>query len=101
MSNIKLLRLLSGEEIIGDVSDLDGNYHVQDPAVLRWVPSENDPKVPKLIMASLIPHAEEDDVIIQARHVIFSITPIEELMNEYNAIYGSGIVTPPKNDLIT
>jgi len=68
---------------------------------LRWVPSEENPKVPKLMMGSLVPHAEEDFALIHERHIIFEITPIEELLNEYNTAFGSGIITSPKKDLIT
>ena len=108
MSNIKLLRLISGEEVIGDVEHklvevatglLEPAYTVKDPAALRWVPSEEDPKVPKLILVSLIPHAEEDVVTLHERHVLFEITPITELLNEYNSVLGSGIVAPNKKGL--
>ena len=99
MSNVKLVRLISGEEIMGDISNQDGYYTIADPIVLRWVPSQDDPKVPKLMMASLIPHAEDDDVQIHERHVLFEINPVEELVSEYNALQ-SNIITPPKKDLI-
>ena len=108
MSNIKLLRLISGEEILGDVEHklvevatglLEPAYIIKDPAVLRWVPREDDPKVPKLVMVSLIPHSDEDSVTINERHVLFEITPIEELLSEYNNAHGSGIITPSKKGL--
>lgn len=99
MSNIKLVRLISGEEVMGDISTLDGYYTINEPVALRWVPSQEDPQVPKLMMASLIPHSEEDDVHIHERHVLFEIEPVEELVSEYNALH-SNIITPPKKELI-
>ena len=80
---IKILRLISGEEVLGQVEE-----------------NKKDEK-PTLSIASLIPHSEEDDVTIKAQHVLFEITPLEELVNEYNSVYGSGIITPPRKELIS
>ena len=105
MSNIKLLRLTSGEEIMGEVDHklvevatglLEPAYTVTDPAVLRWVPREDDPKVPRLVIASLIPHSDETSVTIHERHVLFEISPVEELIAEYNSVRSSGIAKPNK-----
>jgi hypothetical protein len=100
---IKILRLLSGEEVLGDVfyDKEKETYLIKDPVVLRWMPTKDDPEKPTLNIASLIPHADEDDITIQAQHVLFKITPLEELVNEYNSVYGSGIIRPPKNELIS
>jgi len=100
---IKILRLISGEEVLGQVEEnkKDETFLIKDPVVLRWMPTKDDPEKPTLSIASLIPHSEEDDVTIKAQHVLFEITPLEELVNEYNSVYGSGIITPPRKELIS
>ena len=105
MSDVKLLRLTSGEEIMGEVDHkleelihglAEPVYTITDPAVLRWVPREDDPKVPRLVIASLIPHSDETSVTIHERHVLFEIAPVEELISEYNSVRSSGIAKPNK-----
>jgi hypothetical protein len=97
---IKILRLISGEEVLGEVEVTGDTYLIKDPVVLRWMPTKDNPEKPTLSIASLIPHADEDEVTVKSQHVIFEITPLEELVSEYNSVYGSGIITPPRKELI-
>ncbi len=99
---IKILRLISGEEVLGEVDHDKENetYTINDPVVLRWMPSKDNPEKPTLNILSLVPHSEDDVVTIKAQHVLWGIVPLEELVNEYNTVYGSGIITPPRKELI-
>tara|TARA_R110000824_G_scaffold292565_4_gene480961 strand:+ start:1058 stop:1384 length:327 start_codon:yes stop_codon:yes gene_type:complete len=96
MDDIKIIRLLSGEEILGKINKDDEYYDIKGPVVLNWMANEDKPGTPKLMIAALLPHGEGDEVRIHERHVVFEFTPMQDILNEYNAAYGSGIVVPNK-----
>ena len=43
---------------------------------------------------------EGNGVSIRNENVVFKGEPVEELLQEYNSNFGSGIITPPKQELI-
>lgn len=96
MSNIKIVRLLSGEELLGDVFlGEDGGVLIKD--VCQVATSYADPQqaTAKIGIAPYLPYALMDNGInIQSHYIGFIISPVVELLNEYNKIFGSGIIVP-------
>jgi hypothetical protein len=86
---IKILRLVTGEDVIGEVSvdDADG-YVVNKPALIGMV---NDPSGnPSMALQRYLPHSEEgDDVAIRigSSHVIFSFAPLAEIVEHYGKAF--------------
>ena len=98
MDDIKILRTLQGEEILGVVEKLSDAYKITNPVVLHWVANEKNPDTPKLVMAALMPHSDDTSVVITDAHIVFAFNPMQDIVNEYNSVYGSGIVVPtPKS----
>jgi hypothetical protein len=95
--NIKLVMLVTGESIVGDVTQTpDGDYSVQNPLIV--VPMQND-KSGKLGLLPYLQLSEEKSCVfksVQIRHVL---NPFPGLASDWNRIYGSGIITP-SNELI-
>jgi len=95
---IQVLRLTTGEEIIGEVSvDDDSGYVIKKPALLGMMQSEEG--TPNMVLQKYLPHSEQGEDItlrINSSHVMFSFEPLGEILNHYNSILGSGIITPPK-----
>lgn len=85
---IKVIKLSTGEELIGEI---DNNYVIKNPCILQMVPSRSDSN--KAAMA-LIPYANYLDgltIEISTEHIVWEGEPVEELYNQYNSIFGSGI----------
>ena len=98
MDDIKIVRTLQGEEILGMVEKLKDGYKIKNPVVLHWMANEKTPDTPKLVMADLIPHSDDTSVAISDAHIVFVFNPMQDIVNEYNSVYGSGIVVPkPKS----
>lgn len=91
---IKILKLSTGEELIGDVSQDSGLgvYTVKKPCLLQLIPSRSNSEQP---MMALIPYAsftKQHTVNIGESFVIWTEEPVQELYNQYNSVFGSGLV---------
>lgn len=87
---IQIVKLITGEEIIGDVN-LSGDYTIKKPCVVQLVASRQDPTQP---MISLIPYAfftEEHSITVPVNFIVWVSKPVKELYNQYNNLFGSGI----------
>ena len=87
---IKLIRLTSGEEIIADVTEAAGGYHIEDVSII--LPTENG-----IGLADLMPYSKmnEQKTFIKESSVLFVTEPVDGLAEQYKSIH-SKIVTPPR-----
>lgn len=103
MTNIKIIKLVTGEELIGEVVEahhtLDGNidYEIKDVAIVQMVPTQTGVG---LSLFPFAPYTEDKTHIFRGRHIILSMDPGIELINNYNKMYGSGIQIASAGSLI-
>lgn len=92
--NVKLIRLLNGEELMAEViSSNDSKVTIKD-AIRVVVMPQRDPKAsPSIGFAPWLEFSEDKQVELDKSHVLFMVTPIKEFVNQYNSLFG-GIVTP-------
>ena len=90
--NIKVVRIISGEELIGDWDD--EKYTITNPVIM--VPVAKD----KLGFSPWIPYVEEEEVPLKEQHIVTILTPDNKLQNEYNRVYGSGLIVPDADRII-
>lgn len=101
VENLRILRLSTGEEIMGEVLVSDDKIvQIKNPVRVVVMPSKTDPKNPSVAFAPFMQWSDDKDLTLNANHVITSVTPISEFVNQYNGMFG-GIVVPPKTGLIT
>tara|TARA_B100001146_G_scaffold180682_1_gene162788 strand:- start:294 stop:569 length:276 start_codon:yes stop_codon:yes gene_type:complete len=87
--NVKIIRLVSTEELIGDWNE--ETKIVTNPVVM--IPVAKD----QLGFQPWIPYAEEEEVPLKEEHIVVVLTPDKKLQNEYNRVYGSGLIVPDEN----
>lgn len=88
---IKIIKLITGEELIGDVSPIDGQFVIDQPCAIQLMPSRTDPSK---TMMGLIPYASytvDFRVTVKESMIVWQETPSSEIYNQYNAAFGSGI----------
>lgn len=86
---IKVIRLVNGEEIIGDwVSGADNSYTLRKPAIVQMMPTQTGVNIGLFPFA---PYAEETTFEFRRDHVVTTFTPDTDLLNNYNQMFGSGI----------
>jgi hypothetical protein len=99
MANIKIIKLLTGEELIGDIEDRGLSYSVKNAVLIALVPSRTNPQQPSIGLAPWMPYAENEPIMISKQCIVYEAKPVKEMINNYNSIFG-GIITPPKTLLV-
>ena len=90
--NIKVVRLTTTEELIGDW-DQETNI-ITSPVVM--IPVSKD----KIGFQPWIPLADEKEISLKEEHIMTVLTPDIKLQNEYNRVFGSGLVIPEESKLV-
>ena len=89
---IKILKIISGEELIADITE-NGNFlTLEKPCVLQLVPSRNNPEQPSMALIPYAMYTEDHKVTVSRNHIVWLEEPLRELYNQYNSIFGNGIV---------
>ena len=92
--NIKIVKLLTGEEILAKV--LPSSDHVvimENPVRIVVMPNKIDPKTPNIGFAPWAEFSDDKTFTIDKSHVVVIMTPIKEFVNQYNTMFGK-LVTP-------
>ena len=94
MANVKIIRFITGEEIIGKiVSDDEKEIEGENPFRIVVVPSKTDPSNPTVGFAPYIQWTDEKVLTFNLEHVTTIVNPVAEFVNQYNGMFG-GIVVP-------
>jgi hypothetical protein len=92
---IKILKLVTGEEILGDIDPIANQLNqvkCSKPCTLQLVPSRNNPEQVGMALVPYAAYAKDHTIMINNDSVIWEQEPVDELRNQYNSIFGSGIV---------
>ena len=93
MSDVKILRLITGEDVIAKVEENDQGLSLNKPFVI--IPHQQGPGKPVQLMMTLYsPYSKSDSVTIKNDKVISIVDPKEEILSSYQQ-NTSSIVTAP------
>lgn len=93
VENLKLIRFLTGEEVIAElVSETNDTLTLKNPVRVVVVPG-TDPNNPKVGFAPFASWSDDKVLTISRFHVTFTATPITDFVNNYNGMFG-GLVLP-------
>ena len=90
--SIKVVRLVSGEELIGEWNE--EKTIINNPVIM--VPIAKD----QLGFQPWIPYSDQEDIQLKEQHIMTVLTPDKKLQNEYNRVYGSGLIVPDADKII-
>jgi len=95
MSNIKIVRITTGEELICSVTESDsGKYTFKDVAIL--IPTEAN----QLGLAPFMAYSNASDGIkMNNDYIMFMVDPVEGLLNQYKNMFGK-VITPEKKIIL-
>ena len=94
MSDVKILRLSTGEDIIAKVTNVDVEKTKLNKAFVI-IPHQQGPGKPVQLMMTLYsPYSKSDDIEIKSQSVISMVDPKEEILKSYQQ-NTSSIVTAP------
>ena len=92
--NIFITRLLTGEEILGEVENNGEKFcTIKNPTSISAM---NNPKTNKvdIHMSPWAPLCASKSVDICVGSISCQYVPINEIINKYNSMFGSGIIVP-------
>jgi hypothetical protein len=95
--NIQGIKLVTGEEIIADVSVLRGQLELKNPVQLRMVPPKvagASPQMGFVPFPAFSQQKQDETILIEPIHVVYHYTPAKDISDNYNQMFGSGIITP-------
>jgi len=98
--NLKIVRLLNGQELITEVlKENKEGIEIKNPVAIMMVPSKVDPTNPSIGLAPWCQFTDDDVFHINRTAIITMMEPIQEFKNQYNGMFG-GIVAPPKGFIL-
>ena len=87
---IMLFKLVTHEEVLAEVSqETDTTVVLTNPVGVAVVRGKDG--IPKT----------GTQVAIQKQHVVYSYVPADDFVNNYNQIFGTGIILPKQQSIIT
>lgn len=90
MSNVEIVRLTSGEEVIASVEEKGDTIVLNKPLLL--IPLQEG----KLTFATWLPYNDDDFIVVGTKYVIFKIKPVPEMVKQYQQITGQIITSQNK-----
>ena len=99
--NVLAIKLVTGEDVLGEQIPGINDFNLKNPVGVSIVRGQNGQ--PNVGFSPFPLHAEQkkDSIFgFQKSHVVYSYTPSEDFITNYNQIFGSGIILPTKQ-LIT
>jgi hypothetical protein len=92
---IKVLKLVTGEEIITQLKSEDENTIVVVEPQKFIMSQEGVGSMP------LMPMSKDKEYSISKNHVVLISEPDDDIKNVYNSKFGSGVVIPTSSTIIT
>ena len=99
--NIKIIKLLSGEEILAKILPSSENViAMENPVRIVVMPNRLDPNKPNVGLAPWAEFSDDKEFVIDKSHVIAIMTPIKQFVDQYNSLFSkivqaqSGLILP-------
>jgi len=94
MSEVKIMRLSTGEDIIAKVIDKDTEKTKLNKAFVI-IPHQQGPGKPVQLMMTLYsPYSNSDDIEIKSQNIISMVDPKKEILSSYQQNTSSILTTP-------
>ena len=84
--NVKIVKMTSGEELIGEFDE--ETVIIKNPVVMIPVNQE------KIAFQPWVPYSEDKEFKLKESMILVVANPSKLITNEFNRVYGSGIVVP-------
>jgi hypothetical protein len=100
MADIKLVRLLTGEEVLGEFVEQDANsITLKNLVRVVIMPNKAAPEQPGVAFAPFSHWTKDKLLKLNTASILTIMEPITEFVNQYNATFG-GIVVPDSKLII-
>jgi hypothetical protein len=94
---IRVIKLVTGEEVIGDISSEAGNEKIQvrKPCAVMLVASKSTPDNHSMALIPYAGYTKDHEIEIFKKAIVWTAELEEDVYNQYNMIFGTGIQIVP------
>ncbi len=89
---IKVLKLITGEEVISQIEEKNDKYVLKSPQKFMLT-QEGIASMP------MMPFSTSETYEIDKKHIIYVCEPELDIRKVYNSKYGSGVILPSSNKI--
>lgn len=98
--NVKCFRLVTGEDIMAEFEDVGDSVKWKNPVQISMVRSGSTPTFGFLPFPMYTGQNKNIELTIEKKYIIFDSQADDEFVQQYNSIFGAGIITPSKSILV-
>ena len=90
---IKLITFKTNQTLLGEVTETDGEISIKNPVQVISIPPRGQSDPGGIAFSPFLEYSEEfkTGIKIKSQDVLTINSPIVELENQYNQLFGSGI----------
>lgn len=88
---IKLLKLITSEEIVGKCTNKGSKIYVDKPCAIMLIASKSTPDQHSMALIPYAAYAKDHKIEIEKKQVVWEAELETDVLNQYNMIFGSGI----------
>lgn len=89
--SIMCYQLMNGQDLIGEITELEDHVVMRNPAAIHLVPAQNGSNQFGIALMPYAPYAEFNKIKIFKDKISIEFEPTVDLRNNYNKMFGSGI----------
>lgn len=88
---IKILKLITSEEVVGEVIEKNELITINQPCAVMLIASRSTPDQHSMALVPYAGYTKDHSITISRDKIVWEAELAEEVFNQYNAIFGSGI----------
>jgi len=88
---IKIIKLITAEEILGDMTIEDEVLKIKEPCAIIMIPSQSSVNQHSMALMPYAGYTKNHRIEVNMNKIVWIAEPAEEVYNQYNKIFGTGI----------
>jgi hypothetical protein len=92
---IKLYKLITSEEVVGEAIEDGDNLIIKQPCAIMLLASRSTPDQHQMALVPYAGYTKEHSVKLKKSAIVWEAEVAEELYNQYSRIFGSGLEIVP------
>jgi hypothetical protein len=99
--NIKLVRLVTGEDILTEFEQGEGVVKFTNPLIVYINPPQSPGQTASVGISQWVPYSSSKEFTVRDTKVVFVTEPAEDLAKQYDQVFGLGLILPGQKSLLT
>lgn len=95
--NIKLVRLVTGEDVLTEYSIAGEFVTFTNPLIVYMKPPTNPGEMASIGLSQWVPYANTKEFTVAADKIVFAVEPAEDLSRQYDSVFGLGLILPSQS----